>query len=316
MNFYHSNQFFVLSLFTDDFKHEEALLLQAAEGALLTLCRMSPNPECVDPIISCLHRNLPEMIKMNESANTISRLHVGLSQLFQLLYHSIVDRCRMAMEQLEQQEKDVPPEEIIRGKMKRQSGRKARRSTQSLRLTQEMTEQLSGLLVCVLHCLKGGQTFQYTSLSIINRIVDSVVLAEASAMPLRLKQVFNNNPELGDGNEHDESGQSPGSTTLPPRRHSASHSTTSTDKGVTIAGLNGGGDTCATTSSVKSVSALAAAAKHFRSFRLGGGGDNEAVGEALHLKQKTTAQEEMRKKNWPKADETIGGGDKGDEGKK
>ena len=59
-----------------------------------------------------------------------------------------------------------------------------------LLLKQEMSTQLCGLLVCALQCLKGGQTFQYSSLLIVNLIIDSFIRFESSTAPLNLSKVF------------------------------------------------------------------------------------------------------------------------------
>lgn len=59
-----------------------------------------------------------------------------------------------------------------------------------LLLKQEMSTQLCGLLVCALQCLKGGQTFQYSSLLIVNLIIDSFIRFEASTIPINWSKVF------------------------------------------------------------------------------------------------------------------------------
>lgn len=46
-----------------------------------------------------------------------------------------------------------------------------------------MSKQLCGLLVCALQCLKGGQTFQYSSLLIVNFIIDSFTRFELCNIP-------------------------------------------------------------------------------------------------------------------------------------
>ena len=57
-------------------------------------------------------------------------------------------------------------------------------------LKQEMSTQLAGLLVCALQCLKGGQTFQYSSLLIVNLIIDSFTRFEISLLPFNWSRVF------------------------------------------------------------------------------------------------------------------------------
>lgn len=59
-----------------------------------------------------------------------------------------------------------------------------------LALKQDMSTQLCGLLVCALQCLKGGQTFQYSSLLIVNLIIDSFIRFEASTIPINWRKVF------------------------------------------------------------------------------------------------------------------------------
>lgn len=66
-----------------------------------------------------------------------------------------------------------------------------------LLLKQEMSTQLCGLLVCALQCLKGGQTFQYSSLLIVNLIIDSFIRFEASTIPINWSKVFDFDLEAG-----------------------------------------------------------------------------------------------------------------------
>lgn len=66
-----------------------------------------------------------------------------------------------------------------------------------LLLKQEMSTQLCGLLVCALQCLKGGQTFQYSSLLIVNLIIDSFIRFEASTIPINWSKVFDFDSDAG-----------------------------------------------------------------------------------------------------------------------
>lgn len=66
-----------------------------------------------------------------------------------------------------------------------------------LLLKQEMSTQLCGLLACALQCLKGGQTFQYSSLLIVNLIIDSFIRFEASTIPINWSKVFDFDSDAG-----------------------------------------------------------------------------------------------------------------------
>ena len=57
-----------------------------------------------------------------------------------------------------------------------------------LSLKQELTTQLCGLLLCVFQCLDGGQTFQYSSMLIVNRIIDSFICFESCFVPLNINK--------------------------------------------------------------------------------------------------------------------------------
>ena len=63
-------------------------------------------------------------------------------------------------------------------------------------LKQEMSIQLCGLLICVLQCLKGGQTFQYTSLLLVNLIIDFFVRCETSLLPLDSNKLFSTSSNI------------------------------------------------------------------------------------------------------------------------
>lgn len=66
---------------SDDVRSEE-FSTRRVISSLEVLCQMSTNIECIHLIIVSLQRYLPEIISLNESQNTIWRLHSGLSRLF------------------------------------------------------------------------------------------------------------------------------------------------------------------------------------------------------------------------------------------
>lgn len=66
---------------SDDARSEE-FSTRRVISSLEVLCQMSTNIECIHLIIVSLQRHLPEIISLNESQNTIWRLHSGLSRLF------------------------------------------------------------------------------------------------------------------------------------------------------------------------------------------------------------------------------------------
>ena len=49
--------------------------------------------------------------------------------------------------------------------------------------------KLTGLLSCLIRCLKGGQTFQYTSLVIVNLIIDTVIRHDLVEVKLPVSQL-------------------------------------------------------------------------------------------------------------------------------
>ena len=57
---------------------------------------------------------------------------------------------------------------------------------------EKLSVQLCGLLRSGIHCLKGGQSLQYTSLLLINKIIDTLIIYDISRFPIELNetQVF------------------------------------------------------------------------------------------------------------------------------
>lgn len=62
-----------------------------------------------------------------------------------------------------------------------------------VRLKQQLASQLCDLIDCAFHCLKSGQTFQYTSLLIINKIIDAFVRYETFDSQLDFEQIYEHN---------------------------------------------------------------------------------------------------------------------------
>ena len=50
---------------------------------------------------------------------------------------------------------------------------------------EKLSVQLCGLLRSGVHCLKGGQSLQYTSLLLINKIIDTLIIYDISRFPHR-----------------------------------------------------------------------------------------------------------------------------------
>ena len=62
---------------------------------------------------------------------------------------------------------------------------------------QRLTVQLCGLLRSGIECLKGGQSLQYTSLLLINKIIDTIIVYEVSGYPIECNEthfVLKDNP--------------------------------------------------------------------------------------------------------------------------
>lgn len=77
-----------------------------------------------------------------------------------------------------------------------------------IRLKQQLASQLCSLIDCAFHCLKSGQTFQYTSLLIINKIIDAFVRYETFASPLDFDYIYEENIENKKKDVEKESGKS------------------------------------------------------------------------------------------------------------
>lgn len=71
--------------FAEEAKNEE-YLEQTVDTSLTVLCRMSSNHECIQLIIASLQSNLPSIIAFSEHHSSMTKLHTGLSTLFNRLF--------------------------------------------------------------------------------------------------------------------------------------------------------------------------------------------------------------------------------------
>ena len=69
---------------------------------------------------------------------------------------------------------------------------------------EKLSVQLCGLLRSVVQCLKGGQSLQYTSLLLINKIIDTLIIYDVSRFPIELNetQVFVRTKERDANKKH------------------------------------------------------------------------------------------------------------------
>ncbi|OTF76729.1 ankyrin repeat domain containing protein [Euroglyphus maynei] len=185
--------------FSDENKNNnnEEIITKRLQDAFETLYKMVSNIECIPKIICCLQKYLPEIVAINEQQNILSILHDSISKLLQKALQTIIENFSEEKKKIFYN-KPNHPERNMNGSYgtynESMDNMNEMEIIMIVRLKQQLASQLCSLIDCAFHCLKSGQTFQYTSLLIINKIIDAFVRYETfDSIELDYEQIYEQN---------------------------------------------------------------------------------------------------------------------------